>query len=82
MPRARFNERKIQILRLLDGRWMTAREVAEACGIKYRTAQAHLLRYRRYGLVLRKGGEIRPGRGSDPYVYTISPLGRRRLSWG
>ena len=79
MPRARFNERKRQILSLLDGRWMTAREVAGACGIKYRTARAHLLRYRRYGLLAEREGRVIPGGGSEPNRYTLSERGKSYL---
>ena len=77
--RVGYNERKKQILKLLDGQEMTAKDVAEETGISEHTARHHLLRYWRENLLIRSGGEFVPGTGNNPYLYTTSDNGRNRL---
>lgn len=79
MPRAGYNERKKQILELLNGREMTAKEVAKETGIDEHTARHHLLRYWRENLLTRSEGGFVPGAGNNPYLYTTSDNGRNRL---
>lgn len=79
MPRVGFNVRKKQILQLLDGEEMTAKDVAEETGVAERTARNHLLRYKRQELLDRDGGGFVPGRGRNAYIYTIAEKGRDRL---
>ena len=79
MPRAGYNVRKKQILELLNGQEMTAKEVAEETGIDEHTARHHLLRYWRENLLTRSGGGFVPGAGNNPYLYTTSNNGRNRL---
>jgi len=79
MSRVGFNVRKKQILQLLDGNEMTAKDVAKELEIAERTARNHLLRYKRQELLDRDGGGFVPGRGRNAYIYTITEKGRDRL---
>lgn len=76
--RVGFNVRKKQILRILDGRSLTPEEIAKKVGITGGAARHLLARYHLSGL-LRKSElpKINPGRGRNPYFYTLSDTGRQ-----
>ena len=74
MSRVGFNVRKKQILQLLDGNEMTAKDVAKEVEIAERTARNHLLRYKRQELLDRDGeASFRDGEGTPTSI-----LSRRR----
>lgn len=80
--KARFNERKRQILEMLSEHKMTPRELAARTGIKERTANGHLLRLKRRGLLDRATApDLRKGnRGRFTHRYWITEKGRAKLS--
>jgi predicted ArsR family transcriptional regulator len=77
--RVGFNVRKKQVLELLARRPMTALDVASRLGIKESTARHHLVRYWRYRLLDRVGGEMNPGRGQKPFIYRTSAFGSKKI---
>lgn len=74
--RVGYNVRKKQILKLLNGRSMTPQEVAREVGITDSATRYLMRRYQVSGLLRRKGVELNPRRGRNPYVYILSDQGR------
>lgn len=79
--RPRFNERKLQILRMLEREEITSASLAARVGIAERTARSHLHRLTRQGLLNVTRSEFTPREGKRPYVYRTSERGRERIVW-
>lgn len=79
MPRVGFNVRKKEILELVGGGVNTAEDIASETGVDEGTIRHHLVRYYRYGLLDRRGGEFIPRVGNKPYVYSLSSKGEDRI---
>ena len=75
--RVGYNVRKVQILRLLDGRAMTPQEVAKEVGITEGATRFLMRRYQVSGLLSRV--KTQGSWGRRPYSYTLSNQGRKAL---
>jgi len=73
---AKYNERKLEILELLEAGFETSREIADACGISQSCASALLSRYWRFGLLHRYTAPL-----NNEKIYTISESGSNRTLW-
>lgn len=76
-----FNERKIQVLKLLarEGNWVSSKEVAQAFGISRPNACVLLRGYSNDGLTRRRRVRLP---GLPPYYeFKIGEGGRKKLIW-
>ena len=77
-PRRHRNELKRIVLGVLEGRdWMATPAIRKLAGwVWRRPLNFHLERYRRYGLVKRRGAW-----NAKPVYYRITRQGRKKLEW-
>ena len=75
MNKAGFNERKLEILILVNDGLQTSREVADTCGISLSCASALLSRYWRQSL-LRRYTDTR----FNQKIYSLSDKGLKRIN--
>ena len=73
---AGYNERKLEILELVEAGFNTSTEIVEACGISHSCAASHLLRYWKMGLLSRSTAEL-----FNEKIYDISVRGLERLDY-
>ena len=76
MGRAGYNERKLEILELVEAGFETSDVIADACGISLSCASSLLYRYWRWGLLSRYTASL-----FNQKVYSISDKGEERLDW-
>jgi DNA-binding PadR family transcriptional regulator len=73
---AGYNERKHEILELIEVGYETSKEIAEACGISHSCASTLLSRYWKFGLLRRYTGEL-----YNEKIYEITERGYERLNY-
>ena len=73
---AGYNERKHEILELIEAGYTTSNEIAEACGISHSCASTLLGRYWKFGLLSRYTGEL-----YNEKIYEMTERGYERLSY-
>lgn len=76
MGNARFNERKLEILELVEAGFEASSEVADACGITQSCASSLMGRYWRQGLLHRYTASY-----DNLKVYSLSEKGLERIDW-
>ena len=76
MASARRNERKIEILELVEAGFNTSDIIAEYCGISQSCASTLLAHYWKQGLLHRNTGPM-----YNEKIYEISERGYERMEW-
>lgn len=76
MTPAKYNERKLEILELVEAGYTTSREIADSCGISHSCAATHLGRYWRMGLLSRYTADL-----NNEKIYDITKRGNERLDY-
>jgi DNA-binding PadR family transcriptional regulator len=73
---AGYNERKHEILELIEAGYETSNEIADACGVSHSCASTLLGRYWKFGLLSRYTGEL-----YNEKIYEITDRGYERLNY-
>ena len=73
---AGFNERKHEILELVEIGYKTSSEIAEACDISQTCASTLLKRYHDWGLLSRYTGDL-----NNEKIYSLTDRGLERLNY-
>jgi DNA-binding MarR family transcriptional regulator len=76
MAPAKYNERKLEILELVEAGFDTSDIIAEYCGISQSFASTLLAHYWRQGLLHRYPGPL-----NNEKIYDLSERGNERIAW-